>query len=306
MLNCNHQIENLNFISTKSLGLSENSFVQMPTVIDMLNYIKVYFSNRDAQGFASAYSVDLSKTLPFKILNVQKLNLDFGKLGQHDETGIMPSSVIKINKQLYMYYVGWARLKNVPYKLSIGLARGNLDGTGFHKFSGGPILSSSVDNPYFVTSPHVRITSDKFQMLYASGSDWQFNENRYESTYYLKKCDSNDGINWTNHQNVFEFNDLNYCTARPVAYKNHLFFSKRPTVGFRQTGNGYRILLINTSDSKNLNPCRVKWLNNVENSLDVSYGFPIEIEGVDYLFYNGAAFGKYGMHIARITSEDMI
>jgi len=306
MIKCNHTIENIQFISTSDLGLSDNSFVQMPTVVEMSDCIKVFFSTRDAHGFAMAYVLELSKSLPFRILNVHKLDLNFGKPGHHDESGIMPSSLIKINEQFFMYYVGWTRLKSVPYKLSIGLAKSDLDGNRFEKFSEGPLMSTSVENPYFVTTPHVRYVSGKFEMLYSSGNHWVSHKNKYESTYFIKKCESTDGFNWVKHQTVRGHDDLSYCLARPVVYKNHLFFSKRPTIDFRKEGNGYRILMLNNQNPDKTNLCHVEWQKNSENSLDVAYGYPFEIGGEDYLFFNGKSFGKHGMHISKISSENRL
>ena len=52
----------------------------------------------------------------------EKLGLYPGKMGEFDDSGVMPSSVVRINtNKIYLYYIGWNLGVTVPLEIQSDL-----------------------------------------------------------------------------------------------------------------------------------------------------------------------------------------
>ena len=135
-----------------------NSHAQVPTVISLPeeNITRVYFSSRPKQNLSLTTYVDLNTSDLSEIifLNPEPI-LELGGLGMFDEHGIMPSSVIKYEDVVFLYYSGWSTGTTLPYSNFTGLAISENDGETFKKVGSGPILDRTFWSPYSATSPHV-------------------------------------------------------------------------------------------------------------------------------------------------------
>ena len=68
-------------------------------------------------------------------VNEKIINIPRGELGTFDEHGVMPTSLININNQIFLYYIGWNLATSVPFRNAIGLAISNDGGEKFEKYS---------------------------------------------------------------------------------------------------------------------------------------------------------------------------
>ena len=113
------------------------------------NFVRVFFSCRpenDKEGQATSYTTyaDLDRENLTKVINVSKSPvLPLGKLGTFDENAVYPTSTIRHNNKVLLYYAGWSRCKSVPFNTSIGLATSS-NGEQFERLGMGPIISHSV------------------------------------------------------------------------------------------------------------------------------------------------------------------
>ena len=105
---------NLDWMSTHAM---------MPVIEKLRNNIyRIYFSTRDQQNRSRCASIDLNiKSLEVTNLT-QKPILDLGAIGTFEDSGVMPTSIIKHKGIKYLYYNGWSQGKTVPFYSFIGLA----------------------------------------------------------------------------------------------------------------------------------------------------------------------------------------
>ncbi len=290
-----------------------NAYSQVPTILEKENVLRIYFTCRpipDRSGlFVShiAY-IDVDKNDPSNVLYIHpKPILDLGNLGAFDEFGIHPTGVIRIDEKVYLYYTGWMRGVSVPYETWIGLAISNDDGDTFFRYSEGPIIGKSTDNPYLANGAFVFDDESHFKMMYASTTAWVPENGKHEPVYTLKGAVSSDGIHWETQQKpLFQQIKKDECISRPtvIRYKQvyHTWYGYRKIENFRGGSNSYRIGYATSKDF-------INWERNDElagislskddwDSQMMSYPQVLQIGQQLIMFYNGNHFGKYGFGYA--------
>src|SRR3990172_7302796 len=88
-------------------------FAQAPATLLFDDFVRVYFSCRpppDANGQFVSYSafVDLDRSDLFRVLRVSdRPILALGGVGEFDEFGTYPVSVVRYQREVRAYYAGW-------------------------------------------------------------------------------------------------------------------------------------------------------------------------------------------------------
>lgn len=285
---------------------------QCPSVLIFDDYIKVYFSCRpepiNGQYLSYTTWLDLDRKDVTKIVRIAtKPVMDLGKLGTFDEHAIYPTSFIKHNDNILMYYAGWHRRASIPYSTSIGLAISK-DGENFYRYSEGPIIGTSEINPYEVSGPKIRYYNDKFYLFYIAGEGWVNYDNKAESIYRLKSCVSDNGVDFVHlNDNLIHKVLDDECQAGPdVFYKEgryNMFFSYRYGLNFRNAERGYRIGYAFSDDLEHWK--RDDSAFTITSNFDFDkemrhYPHVFELDGNWYMIYNGNDFGRYGFGIAKL------
>lgn len=291
-------------------------FSQAPATLVFDDFVRVYFSCRppaDANGQYVSYSayVDLDRKDLFKILRVSdKPILGLGGLGEFDEFGTYPVSVIRSNGEVRAYYAGWTRCESVPFNVAIGCAVSRDDGKTFTKLGTGPVIGYSPDEPFVMSGPKIRRFNDTWYLWYIAGRKWKVVDGRAEPVYKIRMATSHDGIHWTklNKDLVESRIEEDEAQASPdVFYANgkyHMFFCYRYSSGYRGKANGYRI---GYASSSNL----TDWVRDdakagievSEQGWDaemISYPHVFELDGKTCLFYLGDQVGRHGFGLAEL------
>jgi predicted GH43/DUF377 family glycosyl hydrolase len=292
-----------------------NSHAQVPYSVVFDDFIRVYFSTRekeDSDGMFKSHSgyVDLDIKDLRNIINVSSSPIiNLGGIGEFDEFGSMAGSIVKHDGKFYLYYCGWQRCVSVPYNWSIGLGISD-DGSYFKKLGNGPILGSSLYEPYLQACPIVYKTNEnEWHMFYLSGVKWiNLPNGKKESQYLLHHAYSNDGINWIrDNKPIIEPLVENECQTSASIIKiddiYHMFFSYRHGVNFRdESTRNYRIGYAYSynfldwirDDSKaGIDISESGW-----DSKMVAYPHLQNINGQTVMFYCGNGFGKSGFGYA--------
>lgn len=291
---------------------------QNPYVVDMKEYIRVYFNCRpekDKDGKSTSFAgfVDLDKKDFFNILNISsKPILSLGTKGAFDEFGVMSGAVFPFGDELYLYYVGWTRMISVPYNWAIGLAISRDGGQTFTRFGNGPIIGAAFNEPFLQAgcSSMIKI-NDTFHLWYTSGIKWIDTELKPESVYQIMHAISGDGINWNRDgvpviKSVIEDEAQASPTVINIENRWHMFFSYRHSVNFRNKDRGYRLgyawsddlKLWHRDDSKiGLDISESGWDSGM-----ICYPHICKIDGKIYLFYCGNDFGREGFGVAELIS----
>ena len=296
------------------LWLSE--FAQAPSTLVFDNFVRIYFSCRpkadenDQYVSYSAY-VDLDRLDLFRVLNVSREPiLKLGMLGEFDEFGTYPVSVIRSDAEIRAYYAGWTRCESVPFNVAIGIAISEDNGQTFEKIGNGPIISYTPDEPFVISGPKVRKFNDAWYMWYIAGRKWKIVNSRPEPVYKIRMAVSEDGIEWRklNKDIIPSRIEEDEAQASPdVIYsggKYHMFFCYRYSMDYRNAKNGYRI---GYASSENL----FDWVRDdskagIDVSIDgwdsemISYPHVFEVDGKTYMAYLGNQVGRFGFGLAEL------
>jgi hypothetical protein len=289
-------------------------FAQAPATLVMDDVVRVYFSCRpaaDANGQYVSRSawVDLDRANLFRIRDVAlEPILSLGGLGEFDEFGTYPVSVVRDGPRVRGYYAGWTRCESVPFNTAIGGAVSTDGGRTFTRLGNGPILSYSPDEPFVLSGPKIRRFGGQYQLFYIAGRKWKRVDGRPEPVYKIRLATSDDGILWRKHgRDLIESRvEPDEAQASPDVFfasgRYHMFFCYRYSSHFRSRQNGYRI---GYATSTNL----VDWVrDDARAGIDVSeegwdsemisYPHVFELDGRTYMAYLGNQVGRHGFGVA--------
>jgi hypothetical protein len=223
-----------------------------------------------------------------------------GPDGSFDDSGIGIGSVVVTDSEVSIYFMGWNVGIRSPWRNAIGLARSSSLGGTFVRYSPGPIMDRSPEDPYTLSYPNVlRIAHDDWRMWY--GSNLAPAVGNADMQHVIKQARSADGIRWArNGKTVIGFADeAEYALARPSVTKvgNSLFMC------FACRGASYRIGAAASSDGG------MMWKR-----LDTEMGLGASDRGWDsemtcypalfwhrdrlWLAYNGNGYGATGFGLA--------
>ncbi len=283
------------------------SHASIPFALHLQNdEFRIFFSSRDQQGRSHPYFIDclvqngeitLTSAISSRILNL-------GGKGTFDDNGIMPSSIIKNQDQFWMYYIGWNPQITVSYRLSIGLAISEDNGNTWRKFSEGPLLDRSYQEPFFNTAPFVIKDNKIWRMFYVSCTGWIEHEGRMEPLYNVKQCTSLDGIHWQKPgSEVVPYSLEAESIGRPCVLKvgagYEIYFSHRMARDYRlNPDQSYKIGCAQSIDAINWKQFQFDILKNSENQnwddQMNEYCHVFIHKGMKYMIYNGNGFGAEG------------
>jgi predicted GH43/DUF377 family glycosyl hydrolase len=281
--------------------------------------VRVYFSCRppaDQNGQYVSYCayVDLDRADLYQVKNVaEQPVLSLGGLGEFDEFGTYPVSVIRNGDEVRAYYGGWTRCESVPFNVAIGCATSQDTGKTFTRVGTGPILSYSPDEPYVLSGPKIRRFNNTWYLWYISGRKWKMVTGRAEPVYKIRMATSSDGIQWTKmNKDLIESRvEEDEAQASPDVFeangKYHMFFCYRYSSDYRGREKGYRI---GYASSTNL----TEWVRDdskagIEVSEEgwdaemISYPHVFELDGKTYLAYLGDQVGRYGFGLALLEGQ---
>lgn len=293
------------------------SHAQCPFPLEFDDFVRIYFATREEykNNMCRAYGgfVDVDKNDFTKVLRISEEPLmELGGIGEFDEFGSMPISVIKKGNEFWLYYVGWSRHFSVPYDWEIGLAKSS-DGAHFTKVGKGPLLGPTLEEPYLNSTPVVyRWGEDDWHMFYHTGIQWLSNgEGKLESQYLIKHATSSDGLNWKRGEKpIIPLKVENECQTTPAIMKidgtYHMFFCYRHGLDFRfNLDKAYRIGYAYSTDLKNWyrdDSCAgIDVSDEGWDSEMIEYPHIKNIGGKFYMFYSGNYFGKGGFGYAELV-----
>lgn len=276
--------------------------------------LRIYFSTRDKEGRSFPTYIEVDGHNPQNILRLsEKPLLSLGKLGTFDDNGITLSWIVTHKDKKYLYYIGWNPQVTVSYRLSIGLAISTDGGLTCTKYSEGPILDRSIEEPYFNTAPCVLIDSGLWKMWYVSCTGWTIERGKTEPLYLIRYAESQDGISWRKHNvNCIDYKFSKEGIGRPCVIKEDgvykMWYCYRGSVDYRTNKEqSYRIGYAESTDG-------INWIRKDEeagidrsdagwDSEMMAYPYVYEHKGMKYMLYNGNGFGESGFGYAVLEEK---
>lgn len=294
-------------------------FAQSPQVLLFDDFVRVYFSTRQRDSTGKYLShiayADFDKQFS-KVVNVaSKPVIDLGNLGCYDEHGIFPLNVLRAEGKLFGYIGGWNRKISVSVDGSIGVAISGDEGSTFRRVGDGPVLTSSMNEPFLVGDPFVQVYDDLFHMWYIFGIAWKrfSDETTPDRIYKIGHAISRDGIMWQKNEegrqivasSLGEVESQAMPTVFKIGCRYHMLFCYRQSFDFRKNKNrGYRIGYAFSDDLQNwTRDDRSVGINVTEGNWDADmmcYPHVFEMDGDVYLMYNGNEFGRLGFGLAKL------
>jgi hypothetical protein len=292
-------------------------FAQSPQALVFDDFVRVYFSSRERDPLNGKYLshvcfAEFTRDFRTVIRVSDRPVIELGRLGCFDEHGIFPMNVVRHGDKIYGYTCGWSRRTSVSVETSVGLAISTDDGLTFHRIGDGPILTSSLHEPFLVGDAFVQVHDGLFHMWYIFGTAWKRTAELAapDRTYKIGHAVSRDGVAWEKEEarqiipdrlNTDESQAL--PTVAQVGDRHHMIFCYRQSTDFRANkARGYRLGHAWSDDLD-------QWTRDDAGvGIDVSsegwdsemqcYPNLFECDGRTYLLYNGNEFGRHGFGIA--------
>ena len=294
-------------------------FAQAPATLLFDDFVRVYFSCRppaDENGQYVSYSayVDLDRNNLHHILRVgEQPILKLGGLGEFDEFGTYPVSVIRHEDEIRAYYAGWTRCESVPFNVAIGAAVSTDAGKTFTKLGTGPVLSYTPDEPFVLSGPKIRRFNNTWYLWYIAGRKWKLVDGRPEPVYKIRMASSADGLHWNRlNKDLIESRvEEDEAQASPdVFYANgkyHMFFCYRYSGNYRGREFGYRIGYASSTNLLDWQRDDAKaGITVSEQGWDaemISYPHVFALDGKINLLYLGNQVGREGFGLAVLDGE---
>jgi hypothetical protein len=297
-----------------------SEFAQSPQTLILDDCVRVYFSTRTREPGGKFLShiafVDFDRAMR----NILRIStgpvIKLGGLGCFDEHGIFPMNVVRHEDGIYAFTCGWSRRVSVSVETSIGLAVSRDNGLTFLKTGDGPVLASSLNEPFLVGDPFVLLDGHVWHMWYIFGTKWTSGskpEDAAARVYKIGHAESGDGLNWTKTGRRLIKDKLNpdECQALPtvirIDQRYHMYFCYRQATDFRKNRDrAYRIGYAYSDDlhhwtrddeSGGIDCSETGWDSDM-----LCYPHVFRCDDQVYMLYNGNEFGRHGFGLARLES----
>lgn len=280
------------------------SHCMLPTLINLNNKTtRVFYATRNTKNQSVISYADIHFDKNDEILRVQQskyISLDIGELGNFDDNGVLPSSLIKIKKKYLMYYIGWQPRSTTRYSLKGGLAISS-NCKNFKRVSKSPILfNNEKESIDILTAPFVIKEKRHYKMWYVSGIKWV---SKNFPLYDIKSAISKNGINWVQtKETVLKLKKSERALARPNIFfentKLKMFYSYEKKVGNYKIGYA----LNKGNNIWKREDKKVKFIDKSPFEKNMQeYPNILIRKKKTYLFYNGDNYGKDGILLASLV-----
>ena len=221
----------------------------------------------------------------------------------------MPISIIKKEKEIFLYYVGFQLGVKIPYYMFGGLAISRNGGETFERYSESPILDRIGDEVYARCGINVLYDENKYKMWYIGSNKegWTMSSGKLKPLYIMKYTESDDGIHWMRKpiQCMQYKNDDEHGFGRPFVWKEKMKYKMLYSI--RTYSRGY---YIGYAESQN----GIDWIrkdqlagidlgNDSWDDTNLSYPYLYEYKEKTYMFYNGNGCGKTGFGYAELVEK---
>lgn len=269
--------------------------------------LRLYLAFCDAQTVGRIGWVDVDPENPSRVLGVSdEPVLDVGAPGAFDENGLLPTCVIPVGDELWMYYVGYQLGQQLTYYQFQGLAISTDGGDSFHRAQRVPIIDRSDTELVNRTSAFVRAAvQGGFEMWYVGGSEWTVVDGKPLPVYNMRHIWSADGVHWPTEGTVcLDFSiDDEHAFGRPWVFQRdgveRMFYSVRTRSKDYRIGVAERRedVWVRTDASVGIDVSDSGW-----DSESIAYASVIELGEEIVMFYNGNRRGATGFGYAVLES----
>lgn len=284
------------------------SHALQPTPLVLGDRIRIFVGLRDDDGVSRIGYVDVDIECPSKVLGYSKEPIiDIGKAGAFDEFGVVPSSVVKFEDKLLLYYAGYQRGFKARFLVLGGLAISYDHGESFTRIKETPVFERTPDELLFRVPHTVMLDKGKWRVWYGGGSHFETGSKKSLPVYNIRYTES---ICYDKFEEQYilclDTNGDEYRLGRPFVFvKNdeefHMFY------GFSTESEPYKLGYAKSMD-RGLSWIRMDHELNLPLSISgwdsemMAYPSVIKIKENIYMFYNGNNYGYDGFGLAELIN----
>jgi hypothetical protein len=266
---------------------------------------RFFCSSRDAdkRSHVGWADIEVSETPRLHAMAHEPV-LSPGVDGTFDDSGIGVGCIVEADGTLALYYMGWNLGIRSPWRNAIGVARATAAQSSFERYSPGPIIDRSPEDPYTLSYPCVlRFGAHDWRMWY--GSNLAPTVGNTDMRHAIKFASSRDGIHWTRDgATIVGFaSESEYALARPSVVR----VADRLLMCFTCRGPHYRLGAASSDDgltwtrldpTMGLGPSNDGWESKMT-------CYPALFWHRDrlWLAYNGNGYGATGFGLAVWEGE---
>lgn len=284
----------------------KNSMTPLPYLLNN-STIRLYLTMCDELNIGRIGYIDLNINNPSKIIDYSRNPvLDIGAEGLFDEHGVLPTSLLKENNKLYLYYSAYQKQISIPYTIFSGLAISEDRGNTFVRTSKVPILDRTNDELFQRSAIEVMKIDNKYKMWYTSGNGWINNGIKKVPKYDIKYLMSDNLAIWQGKpQASLELKDDEYGLTMPqVFFENNMY---KMFYSIRSISKGYRLGYAESNDGISFK--RMDELMKIDvsdsgfDSEMICFGKIFKTGTKTYLFYCGNNYGTGGIGYAELEED---
>jgi hypothetical protein len=281
---------------------ASNSALTPTPIMHPEGHIRVFAGFRDTEGISRIGYVDVDAQDPTRLLRVsQTPALDIGRPGCFDDNGVIMGDVAWKGSDLYLFYVGFQRVIKAKFLAFTGVAVSKDAGESFTRLSEAPILGRAHLQTTIAAVHTAWYEKGCWRLWFARGDGWEsiagLEYPRYEICYL-------DGESLLalprSGQLCIPPTAPEYRIGRPRVYRRgakYVMYYTKGTVsgdyfpGVAVSDDGLNWHRRDTEFELSLSPSG--W-----DSRHICYPAWLEVDGREYVFYNGNDMGIDGFGVA--------
>jgi hypothetical protein len=269
---------------------------------------RAFFASRDEHGRANIGAAEFDLDDPAGTISLEERPaLSPGPIGNFDQFGVYPSSIVEHQGRVLLYYIGFNPGATPPlFYTAIGLAVSEDGGRTFERISTAPIMDRSEFDPCLVSAPCVLNVDGRWRMWYLSCYRWEEKgDGSLTSWYHTKYAESDDGLTWNregrvciDHVHPGERNIARTCVIKDGdRYRAwYSFAGDFPyRLGYAESADG--LVWSRHDDAIEWDSERQPWEDEAQ-----AYPWVFDHEGSLHMLYCGNGIGRDGFGLAVADS----
>jgi len=286
----------------------DNTFITPTPFLLNDSTIRIYGGFRDKEGASRIGFIDVDANDPSNIKSIsEKPIIDLGDGGMFDDNGMILGSILKDDKDIKMYYVGFQLVKKAKFLAFSGLATSNDGGNTFVRSQETPILDR-FKNERFIRAIHTVIKEENiYKIWYSQGDGWEVINGISYPKYSIMYTESKDGVNISNEIRIkcIDVENDEYRIGRPTVFKDDgiykMFYTrdnlkKEYRAGYAESQDG--INWVRKDDEFTLEKSSSGWDSEM-----ICYPVPLFFKDKIYIFYSGNGMGASGVGFALLEKQ---
>lgn len=158
--------------------------------------IRVYAGFRDEVGVSRIGYVDVDARDPQRVLHVSDAPvLDIGRDGCFDDNGVILGDVVRGQRDVYIFYVGFQLVAKAKFLAFSGVALSSDGGYSFTRISESPILDRAPGQSTIGAVHTARFEGGRWRIWYASGDSWETIDGKPFPRYHIRYVEAEDLLN---------------------------------------------------------------------------------------------------------------